>query len=133
MGIYNQTAYTVVAETNFMNSYTFFTEKIAKPMLARRLFVVFSGQHYLRNLHNAGFRTFDSVIDESYDEEPDITKRYQMIYEQMQYLMQEPQNKIFEEIKNITEYNYHHLLETQWMSEYFRVLKSLLLDHTRQN
>jgi hypothetical protein len=133
VGIYNQTAYTVVAETNFMNSYTFFTEKIAKPMLARRLFVVFSGQHYLRNLHNAGFRTFDSVIDESYDEEPDITKRYQMIYEQMQYLMQEPQNKIFEEIKNITEYNYHHLLETQWMSEYFRVLKSLLLDHTRQN
>jgi hypothetical protein len=130
VGIYNQTAYTVVAETNFMNSYSFFTEKIVKPILARRLFVVFSGQHYLRNLHNAGFKTFSNIIDESYDEEPDITKRYSMIFEQIQYLMHEPQEKIFEEIKYITEYNYNHMITHDWLGEYFRVLRAVLLDHT---
>jgi hypothetical protein len=130
VSIYNQSAYTVVAETNFMNSYSFFTEKIVKPILAKRLFVVFSGQHYLRNLHNAGFKTFGDIIDESYDEEPDITKRYAMIFEQMQYLMREPQDKIFEEIKHVTEYNYSHMMSHDWISEYFRVLRVVLLDHT---
>jgi hypothetical protein len=131
--IYNETAYTVVAETNYMNAYTFFTEKIVKPILAERLFVVFSGQHYLRNLHNAGFKTFDCVIDESYDEEPDVTKRYAMIFEQMRYLINEPQENIYKEIKSITEHNRHHMMQHDWNGEYFKVLQSLLLSHTKQN
>lgn len=118
INIYNETAYSVVTETNFMNSYTFFTEKTVKPILARRLFVAFGGQHYLRNLHNLGFQTFDGIIDESYDEEPDMMRRYAMVYEQMQYLFSQPQELILEKIKPITEYNYEHMMGTDWYGDF---------------
>jgi hypothetical protein len=103
-----------------MNSYTFYTEKTVKPILARRLFVAFVGQHYIRNLHNLGFQTFHGIIDESYDEEPDMTKRYQMAYEQMQYLFTQPQDVILEQIRPIVEYNYHYMLSTDWYGEFSR-------------
>jgi len=120
INIYNESAYSVVTETNFMNSYTFYTEKTVKPILARRLFVAFSGQHYIRNLHNLGFQTFGSIIDESYDEEPDQHRRYAMVYDQMKYLFNQPQNLILEQIKPIVEYNYHHMLNTDWYGKFSR-------------
>jgi|688.fasta_scaffold127941_2 hypothetical protein len=120
INIYNETAYSVITETNFMNSYTFYTEKTVKPILARRLFVAFGGQHYIRNLHNLGFQTFDGIIDESYDEEPDQQRRYAMVYEQMQYLFSQPQEEILEKIKPIVEYNYQHMLTTDWYGDFSR-------------
>lgn len=116
--IYNETAYSVVTETNFMNSYTFYTEKTVKPILARRLFVAFGGQHYIRNLHNLGFKTFNGIIDESYDEEPDMSKRYQMVYEQIEYLFKQPQEVILEQIRPIVEHNYLHMLTTDWYKNF---------------
>ena len=44
--IYNQCAYSIITETNAFNEYSFFTEKIAKALLAKRLFVVFSGYNF---------------------------------------------------------------------------------------
>ena len=129
INIYNETAYSVVTETNFMNSYTFYTEKTVKPILARRLFVAFGGQHYIRNLHNLGFKTFGDIIDESYDEEADQLKRYAMVYEQMQYLFSQPQEKILELVKPIAEYNKRHLLETDWYGDFSKGFQSALLDH----
>lgn len=127
INIYNETAYSVVTETNFMNSYTFYTEKTVKPIISRRLFVTFGGQHYIRNLHNLGFKTFDGIIDESYDEEPDQVKRYAMVYEQMKYLMSTPQEQILEQIKPIVEYNYHHMFSTDWYQEFSRNFSLSLL------
>jgi hypothetical protein len=129
INIYNETAYSVVTETNFMNSYTFYTEKTVKPILAERLFVAFGGQHYIRNLHNLGFKTFNGIIDESYDEEPDMAKRYQMVYEQMQYLFAQPQKKILELVKPIAEYNKHHMSTTDWYGDFARELQAVLLEH----
>jgi len=130
ISIYNETAYSVVTETNFMNSYTFYTEKIVKPILAERLFVAFCGQHYLRNLHNLGFRTFGDVINESYDEEPDIAKRYSMIYEQMLYLFNQPQEEILAKVKPIAEYNKRHMLATDWYGDFSKELRAVLPAHT---
>jgi hypothetical protein len=59
---YNQTAYSVVAETNFADDFVFHTEKIVKPILARRLFIVFGGHQYLKNLRQLGFKTFNNII-----------------------------------------------------------------------
>ena len=75
--IYNQSSHSIVCETTSYNNFSQFTEKVAKPMLAQRIFVVFCGQWYLKNLRGLGFQTFDSIIDESYDSEPDMLIRYQ--------------------------------------------------------
>jgi hypothetical protein len=112
--IYNQTAYSIVAETTAENHYSFFTEKIAKPIVARRLFIVFSGQHYLRNLRRLGFATFDGVIDESYDSEPNDLIRWFMAAEQMKWLAEQPQAVIFEEIRGRVEHNFKYAMAQDW-------------------
>ena len=107
--VYNKTAYTVVLETWADNRYSFFTEKIVKPMLACRLFVVISGQYYLRNLRNLGFRTFDGVIDESYDLEPDDHTRWIQAIAQAKFLCLKPQHEILSQIAPIVLHNYRIL------------------------
>ena len=109
--IYNQTAYSVICETEYNNDYTFFTEKTAKPIIACRLFVMIAGQHYLRNLKKIGFRTFDHVIDESYDLEPDPETRWQMALEQCEWLCKQDQRVIINKIKPTVLHNFNMLFK----------------------
>jgi hypothetical protein len=133
INIYNDTAYSIVAETNYFNHFNFYTEKIVKPILAERLFLVFSGVHYLRNLRNLGFKTFNGIVDESYDDVEDTELRFQMIFVQMQYLFNQPQEKILEQIRPITEHNKHVMLETDWYGNFSKELRAVLLDQQVQN
>lgn len=111
VGIYNTSAYTVVSETNTDNIMSWFTEKTAKPIIARRLFLVLANQGFLKDLRALGFQTFSSVIDESYDDISNLNVRAEMIVEQMKYLMQHDQQLIFEKIKPIVEHN-HQVIQT---------------------
>jgi len=134
ISIYNQTAYTVVAETwGVDNRFTFNTEKIVKPILAERLFLVASNQYYLRNLRDMGFLTFNEIIDESYDSEPDYVKRCRLIVDQIKYLIAQPQEIILEKLKPITEHNKKIMLETDWYGDFSKELRAVLLDHVEQN
>ena len=128
--IYNQTAYTVVAETNYDNHYSFYTEKIVKPILAERLFIVFSGQYYLRNLRSLGFRTFDSIIDETYDSVADTDQRFKLACEQIKYLCEQSQEEMLSKIRPITEHNKKVMLTTDWYGDFSRELRAVLLAHT---
>ena len=124
--VYNQTAYTVVAETNYDNHYSFYTEKIVKPILAERLFVVFSSRHYLRNLRSLGFRTFDGIIDETYDDIEDYDLRFKSACEQIEYLISQPQEDILARIRPITEHNKRVMLATDWQGRMLRSLQEFL-------
>jgi hypothetical protein len=112
--IYNQTAYSVVAETGYQNWYSFFTEKTAKPMMARRLFVMFSGYKFLHNLRELGFRTFNTVIDESYDLIIDNQERWSAAFDQVQRLCSMDQTWVFDQIADTVEHNYNLLMNTNW-------------------
>jgi hypothetical protein len=119
VNVYNQTAYSVVAETCFHDNFAFFTEKTSKPIIARRLFVMFAGRNYLANLRRLGFQTFDGIIDESYDQETDALIRWKRAWEQMQWLAAQPQDQILEQIRPIVEHNFAHIMTTNW-AERFR-------------
>lgn len=112
--VYNQTAYSVVAETAYSNDFSMFSEKVVKPILAKRLFVVFAGQGYLNNLHNLGFKTFGDVIDESYDNELDDNRRWSMAFDQIKYLCNQDQNNILPKIRYIVDHNFMLMMETDW-------------------
>lgn len=116
VSIYNQSYYSVVAETTWFNSHNQYTEKLAKPIVARRLFVAFASQHYLANLKQLGFKTFDSIIDESYDAVADLDLRLQMAWSQVEWLCEQDPNKILEQIQPIVEHNYNHFINTDWMA-----------------
>lgn len=110
ISIYNQCAYSIVMETNYSNEYNFFTEKTAKPIFGKRLFIVFNGQYFLKNLRRLGFKTFDGIIDESYDLISDNYERWKLASEQVLLLLKVDQSKIQNEIKEITDYNYNHMI-----------------------
>lgn len=114
INIYNQTAYTLVTETNGLNHFNFYTEKIVKPILAQRLFVAIAGKNYLRNLRAMGFKTFDGIIDEAYDAVEDSDLRWQMAMEQVRWLCGQDQKTILEACKPIVEHNCNHMLSTDW-------------------
>jgi hypothetical protein len=122
--IYNQTAYSVIAETCLENEFSFYSEKTVKPIMAERLFIASSGRHFLKNLKKMGFQTFDGIIDESYDEVYGGTERSLMITEQLMYLFDQPQEEIFAKIRPITEHNKQVMMETEWYSNYIKQLTS---------
>jgi hypothetical protein len=107
--IYNKTAYSLVCETNYSNQFSFFTEKIAKPIIAHRLFIVISGQHYLRNLRRLGFKTFDSILDETYDTIEDPETRWTMAVDQAISLSRQDQRLVLEKVIPIAMYNFDKL------------------------
>jgi hypothetical protein len=117
--IYNETAYTLVAETSYSNHYSFYTEKTVKPILGQRLFITLSGRYSLRNLQNIGFKTFDTVIDESYDSTDGLVERCNQALDQVRYLSTQRQEDILEKIRPICEHNYTHMMRTDWYGQYF--------------
>lgn len=118
LSVYNQTNYSIVAETNYSNQYNFYTEKIVKPIMAKRLFVVIAGQHYLKNLRSYGFQTFDSIIDESYDLESDDLLRWQRAMEQVNWLCSQDPAEIITTAKSIVEHNQRVMFERDWYGEF---------------
>jgi hypothetical protein len=114
INIYNETAYSLVCETNFDNQFVFLTEKTVKPILARRLFITLGNQYYLAALRRLGFRTFHGIIDESYDTIEDHTERHIAALEQLKWLCEQDQTKIIEQIKEITDHNYNLMMTNDW-------------------
>jgi hypothetical protein len=117
--VYNETAYTLVAETSYSNHYTFYTEKTVKPILGQRLFITLSGQYSLQNLRNIGFKTFNNVIDETYDSIEIQTQRFESALEQVRYLSSQSQETVLEKIRPVCEHNYAHMMRTDWYAQYF--------------
>jgi hypothetical protein len=104
----------------------FFTEKTAKPIIARRLFVMFAGQGYLARLQQLGFRTFDSIIDESYDQESDPVRRWGMACDQLLLLTQKPQDQVLTQIKPIVDHNFKVMMNSNWYTDFSSDLENLL-------
>lgn len=124
--IYQRTRYSLVAETESHNGWSFFTEKITKPILAQRLFLVMSGQHYLANLRSLGFQTFDGVVDESYDQEPDLPRRAAMVLEQVNSLAQRDYHDVQRRIRPVLEHNHAVMFKTDWQASMIRELAEIL-------
>jgi hypothetical protein len=69
----------VVNETVFYQSKLHLTEKIFKPIVAQRPFILVAASGNLAYIRSYGFQTFSSWIDESYDEIPDPDERLDAI------------------------------------------------------
>jgi hypothetical protein len=120
--VYNDTAYTIIAETDCDNTLSFYSEKTAKAMIARRLFVAFSGYKFLENLRKLGFQTFDGVIDESYDLELNDVRRFNMAFQQVKKLSQMD----YQQVQALTEEARQHNFERLYSLE--QELKAEMLD-----
>ncbi len=66
----------LVTETVFNYPYPFISEKIIRPIVLGRPFILFGAPGTIKWLHDLGFRTFDNYWDESYDAVQDPNQRF---------------------------------------------------------
>ena len=126
--IYNQTAYSLICETNFDPGYVFYTEKTVKPILARRLFIMISHQYALKELRELGFKTFAGIIDESYDEIEPAIQRHQAALEQLNWLCKQDQFDILSRCKDIVDHNFNLMYGREWYKDFLVPLENILLN-----
>jgi hypothetical protein len=101
----------VVTETVYFDSKLHLTEKIFKPIVVKRPFILVAAPGNLAYLKSYGFRTFDRWIDESYDLEEDHYIRIEKITEEIAKLCaREPGDLIMmhKEMQEVLEYNFYH-------------------------
>jgi hypothetical protein len=107
---YNHTNISIITETMANDPHKspcpyFFTEKIWKPIICQQPFIVYGQRGYLKCLHEIGFKTFSSVWDESYDDEPDSDKRGNKIANLARSLMGMDSEKLYRETEHIRSHN----------------------------
>jgi hypothetical protein len=126
--IYANTNYSVVCETLGMGNTFFMSEKAAKVLFGKRLFVAFAAQNYLRYLQQLGFKTFNNIIDESYDSEPNYLQRYQLVFKQIQYLNSLDPAWVLSQAESILEHNHRQLsvLQQQTQQQMIKLVQSYL-------
>ena len=107
--IYDASWYSIVAETKHLSDELFITEKTAKTILAKRVFVLFAAKGCLEYLRSQGFQTFDGIIDESYDSEPNDRRRFDMAWEQVKLLNTLDPIEVYQRADAILEHNYNLL------------------------
>jgi len=106
---YNNSQLEIVCETDSQTDEVFYpTEKIYKPISAGHPFIVLAPRHFLRSLRARGFKTFNKIFDESYDELADPNDRMDKICE---IIIQMKNKDIKRSCRAITRHNQRRLFE----------------------
>lgn len=108
MADYDSTQIEVVLETLFDDDRLHLTEKSLRPIACGQPFILMATHGSLQYLREYGFKTFDSVWDESYDNITDPRQRMQAVIELMKTIAQwtlEQQQRNSQLIKEITNHN----------------------------
>lgn len=103
--IYRNSWYSIVSETN-IGSIDFITEKTAKCLFGKRIFVCFGSKGHMEFLQQQGFKTFNGIVDESYDTVDDPVTRLRMAWEQVEFLASSDPAQLYEKAKDILDHNY---------------------------
>jgi len=101
----------VVNETVFYEPKLHLTEKIFKPIVAARPFLLVAAPGNLAYLRSYGFQTFDKWIDESYDQIQDADARLDAIASEIYRLQRLPLQalrRLLEEMTPVLRHNREH-------------------------
>ena len=113
---YNDTACSIVSETNDNDYEVFMTEKIWKPILAQQFFIVHGNYLYLQKLRDMGFRTFNNYFEEAYDLDRDPDIRINTIVDVCDRLRDAPWQDIYLQSKALRDYNYNNFFNKEKLS-----------------
>lgn len=108
---YCDTYFSLVTETVFEQPWSFRTEKIAKCLYIGHPWICAANAGFYRDLRNQGFRTFDPIIDESFDSIDDPQDRLRRIVAVVRDLCGQNMLQFITEVEPVCKYNQQHLLE----------------------
>ena len=113
--LYTESYFQIVIETHFdadQSGGTFITEKTWKPVKFGQPFVVIGPAGTLAALRAAGYRVFDSVLDNSYDTIENNTQRYLSIQRLLSSIKHHGISKIYQQCLDDAKHN-QMLFETR--------------------
>jgi len=119
----------IVTETVFYYPKLHLTEKIFKPIVSKQPFMLIGAPGNLEYLRKYGFKTFDGIIDESYDTIQDDDARIDAVVAQMKWycnLSQEEKSRVIERLAPIVEYNFQH-----FYGKFKEIITDELLENTK--
>ena len=107
---YIDTYFSLVTETIFDYPYSFRTEKIWKPIAMGHPWVVASNKGYIKDMQNLGFKTFNHLYDESFDQIDDNRTRLERVAQTVEDLCNQDLASFLTAAKDTCKYNQQHLL-----------------------
>ena len=107
----NDALWNIVTETVFYYDKLHLTEKIFKPIVSKQPFMLVAAPGNLAYLRSYGFKTFDGIIDESYDLIQDNDQRTAAVVDQLAWyccLSEDEKLDVIKRIEPIVLHNFHH-------------------------
>ena len=95
----------LVAETS--TDKPFITEKTIVPIFRKKPFLVLGCQYWYKALQSLGFRLYSEIFDYSFDIEPDLDVRIEMITDNIKKLQGMDYQEVYEKVLPVAEYNYY--------------------------
>ena len=122
---YDKAGVYIIQETNFepyselQDGYPTFlrgwhSEKSLKTFLKRMPAIFFAAPHHLDSLKKVGYKTFDSMIDESYDDEIDSNIRFSKAANELNRIHHMEYNELYdalERLRPVLEHNYNTYIQ----------------------
>jgi hypothetical protein len=106
---YIDTYFSVVSETVCDYPYSLRSEKIYKPIAMGHPWIVVANKGFYRDLRNQGFRTYNHLIDESFDLIDDNRDRLDRIVQIIKDLCQQDLAKFLVAAEHVSKYNQQHM------------------------
>lgn len=123
MDLYLDCYLEIVPEGHY-NDLHMFTEKTHKPIMTKTPFLVVSTAGYLDYLRNSGFRTFHSLVDESYDNHDRIQDRVASLVQVLWYIIDNGSSEFYQASQEILDHNFNRLCEISgsWQHEFDQMM-----------
>lgn len=106
---YIDTYFSLVTETVCTHPYSFRTEKIWKPIAMGHPWIAVANRGYYQSMRNLGFQTFNSLIDESFDQIDNDQQRLERIVTVVKDLCEQNLEHFLAEARPICDHNRQHL------------------------
>lgn len=122
---FHRTHMSIISETLSDSESMFITERTYRCLSIGHPFLVFGNPFLLKKLKSYGYKTFEPVFDESYDEETNAQRRLIMVANEVQRLNQ-LSNSEFENAMNSLNEILEHNKQVFWSHDTNRAMVSLL-------
>jgi hypothetical protein len=126
---YKESAMSLISDTIFFKPQGFVSEKVFKPIMYLQPFLVAGPPHYLKEIRDMGFKTFNGLIDESYDEELDDKVRLEKVIGEIIRLSNLPIEELKDKLRESEEtliYNQMKLLSFDYEKSEIDSVKAII-------
>lgn len=126
--VYEKSSLVFAIETMLHNDEFFVTEKSIKALISGRPGIIVASRNNLNGLQDMGFRTWEGIVDESYQRHDNPKHRIDFALQSIsQYLNEDVLGNTskLKLIREIAEHNRNHLFKNDWKKNIREVVSSL--------